>query len=75
MEENDRPDNSHEHLTKVLRARIRDETSEGPVTFLKFIVDPNSFSASIENMFALSHLVKEGWARHFMEDGQQMIRE
>jgi len=42
--------------------------TKAPVGFYEFIVNPQSFSRTIENMFYLSFLVKDGYAKIFLND-------
>lgn len=74
MEEADRPDNSHEKDAQLILKALAENTKNGPVPFEQFVFNPDSFSQTIENIFSMSHLVKEGRARHFVdEDGVQML--
>lgn len=46
-----------------------------PIDLFSFIINPKSFSQSVENMFSLSFLVKEGRAGLYEnEQGMQIIR-
>lgn len=46
-----------------------------PIDLFSFIINPKSFSQSIENMFSLAFLVKEGRAGLYEnEDGLQIVR-
>lgn len=46
-----------------------------PIDLFSFIINPNSFSQSIENMFSLSFLVKEGRAGLYENEmGLQIVR-
>eukprot|EP00092_Neocalanus_flemingeri_P035335 GFUD01038445.1.p1 GENE.GFUD01038445.1~~GFUD01038445.1.p1 ORF type:complete len:321 (+),score=123.61 GFUD01038445.1:42-965(+) len=47
------------HVFRCLVNRFR-ETERKPINFFKFVLDPNCFGTSIENMFHVSFLVKEG---------------
>lgn len=59
--------------TTVLIGRLLAQYS--PVDLFSFIINPHSFSQSIENMFSLSFLVKEGRAGLYENDeGMQIVR-
>lgn len=50
------------HVFKALVKGYRDGGRE-PLCFFKFVLDPHSFGASVENLFHVSFLVKEGKAK------------
>lgn len=45
-----------------------DENDQMPISYLEFVLDPQSFSKSIENMFHFSFLIKEGRAALKLDD-------
>jgi len=63
MQEVEASDNQTEqlvqHVFKCLVAVWR-EGGKRPVNLFRFVIDPNSFGATIENLFHVSFLVKEG---------------
>eukprot|EP00731_Ephydatia_muelleri_P030355 Em0021g878a len=58
------------HLLKCLKDTC---TDDGAVHFFKFLVDPQSFSHTVENMFYLSFLVKDGRVGIRIADGVPVI--
>merc|ERR1712113_704313 len=65
-----------EQLVKSIYRQLRHnvEANDGqPINYFKFILDPTSFSNSVENMFHFSFLVKEDRAQLFMKNNLPMI--
>jgi len=74
-EDNQRPDNAHEAQIAAIAAALRRHTKEGAVELYRFCVNPDSFGQTVENLFAISFLVKENQAEHSItQDGKQMVR-
>jgi non-structural maintenance of chromosomes element 4 len=55
-----------------LRAILEDL---GEYNLFKFVVNPNDFGQSVENVFYLSFLIKEGVVALEVKDGEPMICE
>ena len=66
-------DEEHETTNHVMAVRnaLKDT---GEVNFLKFIVDPSSFSQTVENLFHFSFLVAEGGVQMRIKHDQPVIR-
>ena len=49
-------------VTHVLRSLVRKfkENQQQPINYFKFVINPKCFGTSVENMFHVSFLVKEG---------------
>ncbi|KAF5321967.1 hypothetical protein D9619_001921 [Psilocybe cf. subviscida] len=45
----------------------------GPINLFKFIINPKDFAQSVENMFYLSFIIRDGNAALSIEDGEYMI--
>lgn len=46
----------------------------GPVNLFRFVINPNDFAQSVENMFYLSFLIRDGeCALEIEEDGEPVI--
>jgi len=65
-------------VSQALRALVKNYKGNGrqPLSFFQFILDPESFSKTIENMFHVSFLVKEGNVSIWVEEesGLPVIR-
>ncbi|KAJ7446183.1 Nse4 C-terminal-domain-containing protein [Mycena galericulata] len=49
-------------------------TEEGPINLFEFVINPNDFAQSVENIFYLSFLIRDGKvALETQDDGQVMI--
>ena len=46
--------------------------SDGPVNALKFVINPASFSQTVENIFFLSFLVQQRRARMYIDEADGM---
>jgi hypothetical protein len=45
-----------------------------PIDYFSFVLNPKSFAQSVENMFYLSFLIKEGKAGVYEDNGLQVVR-
>lgn len=50
---------------------LENEAGENGVPYLQFIINPNSFAQTVENMFYFSFLVKEGKAAIEIDDTKE----
>ena len=61
-------------VARVLEALKKECERRGRVHYFKFLVDPNSFAHTVENMFHFSFLVKDGRAGVTLgRDGQPYV--
>lgn len=49
------------YIMSVLTAAYR-ENSNKPICFFKLVINPDSFGATVQNIFHVSFLVKDGYA-------------
>ena len=74
LEEAERSENQTEQMVShVYRSLIKCwKVDKKPVNFFQFIIDPDSFGQSIENLFHVSFLVKEGKVAISLGDPSQL---
>lgn len=51
-----------ERILGYLQTFFRDEP-ETPISFFDFVIDPNSFARTVENIFHVSFIIRDGFAR------------
>ncbi|XP_054838060.1 non-structural maintenance of chromosomes element 4 homolog A [Eublepharis macularius] len=51
-----------ERILGILLSFFRDDPND-PISFLEFVTDPDSFARTVENMFHVSFLIRDGLAR------------
>jgi len=72
MQEAEASDNQTEQLVKHVFKCLVSAWRQGgqqPVNFFRFVIDPESFGATIENLFHVSFLVKEGKVNVSVDEG------
>jgi len=63
-----------EHVYMLLK-KFYDSYDKEPVDFFEFTCDPKSFGRTVENIFYLSFLVREGLAKVFLDDDRLPVLE
>ncbi|XP_017268414.1 non-structural maintenance of chromosomes element 4 homolog A [Kryptolebias marmoratus] len=56
-----------ERILGFLKSYHQDDPSS-PLSYYEFVVDPNSFSRTVENIFHFSFLIRDGLARMYLDD-------
>lgn len=56
-----------ERIFGWLKTYYQDDPST-PISYYEFVIDPNSFSRTVENMFHMSFLIRDGLARMYLDD-------
>ncbi|XP_072280349.1 non-structural maintenance of chromosomes element 4 homolog A [Pyxicephalus adspersus] len=51
-----------ERILGYLQSYFKDDP-ETPISFFDFVIDPNSFARTVENMFHVSFIIRDGFAR------------
>ncbi|XP_015253731.1 non-structural maintenance of chromosomes element 4 homolog A [Cyprinodon tularosa] len=55
-----------ERILGYLKGYFEDDPS--PMSYYEFVIDPNSFSRTVENIFHTSFLIRDGLARLYLDD-------
>lgn len=61
-----------ERILGFLKGYHQDDPST-PISYYEFVIDPNSFSRTVENMFHTSFLIRDGLARMYLDDKMPCI--
>ncbi|NWU64511.1 NSE4A protein, partial [Pterocles burchelli] len=56
-----------ERILGILQTHFRND-SDTPISFFDFVIDPHSFARTVENMFHVSFLIRDGLARSRLDD-------
>uniref|UniRef100_A0A8C6S3R2 Non-structural maintenance of chromosomes element 4 n=1 Tax=Neogobius melanostomus TaxID=47308 RepID=A0A8C6S3R2_9GOBI len=56
-----------ERILGYLKSYYQDDPTT-PISYYEFVIDPNSFSRTVENMFHASFLIRDGLARMYLDD-------
>jgi len=62
----------HQDLHKELAKKLKE--SERAIPVFETVVDPKSFTQTVENIFAMSFLVKDGYARLTVDEDEPMMQ-
>jgi len=73
INEDDIQKSENETSLNVLKVREILESLEGEVNLFNFIVNPNSFAQSVENLFYLSFLIRDGLVTMDVKDSEPVI--
>ncbi|CAF1209095.1 unnamed protein product [Rotaria sp. Silwood1] len=55
------------HIKRCLVERYK-AVDSSPIDYFEFVIDPKSFAKTVENMFHVSFLIKEGFVNLFQDD-------
>merc|ERR1712129_370841 len=61
------------HLKKVLRKKCQTDDGQGGLNPFTFLINPDSYSQTIENLFDMSFIVKGGQAQLNVDDDQPKL--
>ncbi|TKS85397.1 Non-structural maintenance of chromosomes element 4 -like protein A [Collichthys lucidus] len=56
-----------ERILGYLKSYYQDDPTS-PISYYEFVIDPNSFSRTVENIFHTSFLIRDGLARMYLDD-------
>ncbi|KAM3914089.1 non-structural maintenance of chromosomes element 4 homolog A [Leptodactylus fuscus] len=63
-----------ERILGFLQTYFR-EDPETPISFFDFVVDPNSFARTVENIFHVSFIIRDGFARIYLDQDRLPVIE
>uniref|UniRef100_A0A8C5J6E0 Non-structural maintenance of chromosomes element 4 n=1 Tax=Junco hyemalis TaxID=40217 RepID=A0A8C5J6E0_JUNHY len=63
-----------ERILRILQSHFENDPNT-PISFFDFVVDPNSFARTVENMFHVSFLVRDGLAKIKLDEDELPIIE
>ncbi|NXF84534.1 NSE4A protein, partial [Sclerurus mexicanus] len=71
---------SHEEATEIERIlgilqTLFENDPDTPISFFDFVIDPNSFARTVENMFHVSFLIRDGLAEIKLDDDELPVIE
>uniref|UniRef100_A0A1A8J9C6 Non-structural maintenance of chromosomes element 4 n=1 Tax=Nothobranchius kuhntae TaxID=321403 RepID=A0A1A8J9C6_NOTKU len=58
-----------ERILGYLKRYYQDDSSS-PISYYEFVIDPKSFSRTVENIFHTSFLIRDGLARMYLDDDE-----
>ncbi|XP_034538563.1 non-structural maintenance of chromosomes element 4 homolog A [Notolabrus celidotus] len=58
-----------ERILGYLKSYHQDDPTS-PISYYEFVIDPNSFSRTVENIFHMSFLIRDGLARMYLDDSK-----
>uniref|UniRef100_UPI0037E8C0BE non-structural maintenance of chromosomes element 4 homolog A n=1 Tax=Semicossyphus pulcher TaxID=241346 RepID=UPI0037E8C0BE len=58
-----------ERILGFLKGYHKDDP-KSPISYYEFVIDPNSFSRTVENIFHTSFLIRDGLARMYLDDAK-----
>ncbi|XP_034465694.1 non-structural maintenance of chromosomes element 4 homolog A [Hippoglossus hippoglossus] len=61
-----------ERILGYLKSYYKDDPTS-PISFYEFVIDPNSFSRTVENIFHTSFLIRDGLAQMHLDDKMPCI--
>ncbi|NXJ27308.1 NSE4A protein, partial [Dicrurus megarhynchus] len=63
-----------ERILRILQTHFENEPNT-PISFFDFVIDPNSFARTVENMFHVSFLIRDGLAKIKLDEDELPVIE
>ncbi|TRZ22476.1 hypothetical protein HGM15179_004610, partial [Zosterops borbonicus] len=63
-----------ERILRILQTHFENDPNT-PISFFDFVIDPNSFARTVENMFHVSFLIRDGLARIKLDEDELPVIE